>query len=239
MWSGASVRRGQAGFSQTETCWRLSLVNGSRVPAGPAVAEAHAGELGHQVELGRPDVAERDRVRSTPAVDALEVVRDRAPGRRRRTRRCPSASSLASNTTDRSPGGSSRSSGRTTSITKQPPGSRCAAAFRKQATCAVLGGEVHDRVEDEVDEARTGPRPCVVVMSPIVTPIASPPGLARSRATIALDSSIPCHGHAARGQRHRDAPGPDRELERAARPGKPGEDARPSPRSSRDRTRRR
>ena len=35
-----------------------------------------------------------------------------------------------------SPGGSSRRLGTPTSITKQPPGSRCAATLRKHATCA-------------------------------------------------------------------------------------------------------
>ena len=33
-----------------------------------------------------------------------------------------------------------------------------------------------------------------VAKSPMVTPILSPPGLARSRATIALDRSMPCTG---------------------------------------------
>jgi hypothetical protein len=33
------------------------------LPAGPTLLELHAGELGHQVELGRPDVAERDRAK--------------------------------------------------------------------------------------------------------------------------------------------------------------------------------
>ena len=45
------------------------------------------------------------------------------------------------------PGGSLRRSGRWTSITKQPPGSRCAAALAKQATCeaillSLIGGAV-------------------------------------------------------------------------------------------------
>lgn len=36
--------------------------------------------------------------------------------------------------------------------------------------------------------------PLLVAKSPIVTPIASPPGLARSRATIARDKSMPWTG---------------------------------------------
>ena len=36
------------------------------------------------------------------------------------------------------------------------------------------------------------PSTLVVAKSPMVTPMASPPGLARSRATMARDRSIPC-----------------------------------------------
>ena len=38
------------------------------------------------------------------------------------------------------------------------------------------------------------PSTLVVAMSPMVTPIASPPGLPRSLAAIARDSSMPCTG---------------------------------------------
>ena len=37
-------------------------------------------------------------------------------------------------------------------MTNRPPRRRCAAAFSKHATCAVLGDQVEDRVEDQVDE---------------------------------------------------------------------------------------
>jgi hypothetical protein len=56
----------------------------------------------------------------------------------------------------------------------------------------------------------------VVAKSPIVTPTSSPPGFARSLATIAFDSSIPC---APLGERQRDPAGPDPELERASASG--------------------
>ena len=47
-------------------------------PAAPALPEAEAGHLRHEVELGRPDVAERPRAVVDPTVDDREVVRDQA-----------------------------------------------------------------------------------------------------------------------------------------------------------------
>src|SRR6185436_5060060 len=41
--------------------------NGSRFPSAPAFAQPKASALGHEVELGRPDVAELDRVHGDPA----------------------------------------------------------------------------------------------------------------------------------------------------------------------------
>jgi hypothetical protein len=78
-------------------------------------------------------------------------------------------------------------------MTKQPPGSRCAAALAKQATCAAC--VVRFMIVLKTRYA-TENVPCTraVAKSPMVTPIASPPGLARSRATIARDMSMPCTG---------------------------------------------
>ena len=58
----------------------LAALAGERLapPPAPAVAQAHPGELRHQVELGGPHVAERDRQALDAAVDDLEVVRDQA-----------------------------------------------------------------------------------------------------------------------------------------------------------------
>jgi hypothetical protein len=57
----------------------------------------------------------------------------------------------------------------------------------------VLAGEVDDRVEDDVDEPNV-PSTLVVAMSPSVTGMSAPPGLARSCSTIAAESSIPVTG---------------------------------------------
>ena len=46
------------------------------LPAAPALAQPHPGELRHQVVLGRPRVAERHRETSTLPSDDLEVMRD-------------------------------------------------------------------------------------------------------------------------------------------------------------------
>jgi hypothetical protein len=47
-------------------------------PAGPAITQSHPGELGHEVELAGPDVAEGDRAALESAVDLQEVMRDQA-----------------------------------------------------------------------------------------------------------------------------------------------------------------
>src|ERR687891_840790 len=91
-----------------------------------------------------------------------------------------------------------------------PGGSRCklghadldheaAAGLEVRGDAAEVGDlrflrrQVHDRVEDEVRD-RDCPIHAPVAKSPIVTPIRSPPGFARSRATIACDSSMLCTG---------------------------------------------
>ena len=123
-------------FSQTETCFVLSLVNGSRLQPPQRSRSRHPRQLRHQVELRRPDVAKRHRDELEAPVDESEVVRCeplgrdvvlvdrpsayRSHGRRAWCRRAAAAGA---------PGHRARS-------TKHPPGSRCAAAFRKQATCA-------------------------------------------------------------------------------------------------------
>ena len=120
----AAVRAGQSAgcFSQTETCYRLSAHERLAGPlaSGPA---AHPGELGHQVELGRPDVAERIG-RNRRAVDDREVVRYRpCQGRPRRTRsnrQCPLAE--VGTRAACSPGGSPPGSGIMTSIDEAAAG---------------------------------------------------------------------------------------------------------------------
>src|ERR1700722_14084340 len=47
-------------------------------PTAPAFAQLHPGEARHQIELGRPRVAERDRPDLEPAVDHRVVVGDLA-----------------------------------------------------------------------------------------------------------------------------------------------------------------
>ena len=113
-----------------------------------------------------------------------------------------------------SPGGSRRSSGTKTSITNRPPGSRCAATLRKHATCSSCVVRFVIVLKTRYTRPKV-PSTVVVAKSPIVTPTSSPPGLARIRATIASDRSIPCTATPRRAERQRDATGADPELEGA------------------------
>ncbi len=76
-------------------------------------------------------------------------------------------------------------------MTKQPPGSRCAAALRKQATCASCVVRFSIVLKTRYAREKV-PSIVVVAKSPMATGMASPPGLARSRATMARDRSMPC-----------------------------------------------
>ncbi len=78
-------------------------------------------------------------------------------------------------------------------MTKQPPGSRCAATLRKHATCAACVVRFMIVLKTRYATENV-PSTVVVAKSPIVTPTSSPPGFARSLATIAFDSSIPWTG---------------------------------------------
>ena len=107
-----------AGFSQTETCWRLSLVNGSRShplqrsrkrsPASSAIRSSSAG----------PRVAKRQRVALEAPVDQREVMR-REPLVREDVLVDAPVGRARSKTRIVSPGGSRWGSETPTSTTKQ------------------------------------------------------------------------------------------------------------------------
>jgi hypothetical protein len=122
-----------------------------------------------------------------------------------------------------SPGGSRRSSGTPTSITKQPPGWRCAAALRKHATCALLRGQVPDRVEDEIDEGERTIHSSRREVADRHVDVLSPQLLAEP-----LDHRVrhvdAMHRHAGPRQGNGDPAGPDRELEGTSVPGELGEE---------------
>ena len=63
------------GFAYTETWLRLTLVNGSRCQPAHRFSQSQPGEARHQVELGRPGVAELDRIRLDSAVGEDVVLR--------------------------------------------------------------------------------------------------------------------------------------------------------------------
>ena len=87
-WLGGSLSN-----CQTDTCLRLSLVNGSRLPAAPsarAAASRRAAPSGRARPATRSGTASR-RSSTRPVDDSRSGAR-RGPGSRRRTRRSPSAS---------------------------------------------------------------------------------------------------------------------------------------------------
>ena len=146
------VGRQEPVFSHTETCLVLSAVNGSRVPVAPALAQRHPREPRHQVELRRPHVAERDRVDPERRRPSRSSDARSGPGATTSYSSKPSRVGVTVNGRIVSPAGSRCRSGSITSITKHPPGSRCAAAFSEARDLRVLRGQVHDRVEDEVGD---------------------------------------------------------------------------------------
>lgn len=108
---------------------------GLTFPAAPALAQRHAREPRHQVEIGGPYVTKRRREDLKLPVDDPVVVRDKAL-------RCDVVLVEADmrwgygERSDGLPGGSRCSAGTSTSITKQPPGSRHAATLRKRSGCS-------------------------------------------------------------------------------------------------------
>ena len=93
-----------------------------------------------------------------------------------------------------SPGGSRWRSGTPTSITKQPPGSRCAATLRKHATCSACVVRFMIVLKTRYATENV-PSTVVVAKSPIVTAMSSPPGFARSLRDHRLRQLDPVHGH--------------------------------------------
>lgn len=207
------------GFSQTETCWALSLVNGCRcqplhrsrrlIPASSAIRSSSAG---HTYRNGT------ERRSSRPST--ISKWCETSPWTATSYSSRPQRLSPTWKAWMVSPGGSRRSAGTATSTTKHPPGSRCAATFRKQATCAACVVRFMIVLKTRYATANA-PATVVVAKSPIVTPTASPPGFARSLAAIARDSSIPCTGTPRRASGSAIRPVPT-----------PSSSARPSPASS-------
>ena len=125
----------------------------------------------------------------------------------------PQWSSLASKTWNVSPGGSRRSSGTPTSITKQPPGSRCAATLRKHATCAACVVRFPIVLKTRYASENV-PSTVVVAKSPIVTPIVVAARLRAQPRDHRLRELDPVHRHAARA-RAAARSGPSRSRARA------------------------
>ena len=146
------------GFSQTETWLRLSLVKGVAVPAGPPLSEAQSGEPRHEVQLGRPHVAVRRGERLEPAVDHPVVMRHRdlrrdvvllvaeVSGRRREDVR-----RLARRETPEL--------GDVVLDDEAAAGLQVRGGVAEGLDLFVLGGQVRDRVAQQVDERERSARP--------------------------------------------------------------------------------
>src|SRR5205807_7321094 len=68
-------RRLSAGLLPDADELRALAREGLALPTAPALAQPHAGEPRHQVELRRPHVAERDRELPEPPVNLAVVMR--------------------------------------------------------------------------------------------------------------------------------------------------------------------
>lgn len=79
---------------------------------------------------------------------------------------------------------------------------------------------------------KPGPSTRVVAKSPMVTPMSSPPGLARIRRTMARDMSMPCTGTPRRASGSAIRPVPMPNSSARASPSAPGPPARPAIRST-------
>ena len=204
---GAGRQRPQS-FSQTETCRLLSLVNGlppkfakrsrSRIPASRAIRSSSAGNV-ERNGIERRTHSPSMRVKWCEALRCVAASYSSTP----------TCVSLRSKTL------TGRPSGMPTSTTKQPPGSRCAAALAKHADLRVLRRQVADRVEDEVDERE---RPVDARGREVADRDRQlrAAGLRAELGDHVLREVDPVDGHAALRERQRDPPRPDRELERRA-----------------------
>ena len=97
-----------------------------------------------------------------------------------------------------------------TSITKRPPGARCAAALRKHATCSAC--EVRfEMVLNTRYTSENSPSTRVSAKEPTATSRSAPPSFARSWATMSGESSIPATStpRAANGTAMRPVPIPN------------------------------
>ncbi len=123
----------QVVFSQKPTSACCRLVKGS----ASSRSTARAAAFPRAEPSGRAQPARRSGTGSTPPRPRRGSSGARsAPDSRRRIRRSRCGVDPTSNGRNVSPYGSRCRSGMTTSIAKQPPGSRCAATFWKHATCA-------------------------------------------------------------------------------------------------------
>ena len=201
-------------FSQTEMWLRLSAVKGA-VPVRPALAGAD--------RRGGPSGRARRARRSGTARSGGRAARRRSTSGATTVIWVDGVVSFDADVVGRrgedavvSLGGSRCRSGTAFSTTKQPPGRSCAAALANTADLFVLRGDVHDRVEHEVDEIERSIRGGGQVADrhgDVRAVRLGPQPLDHRRGQ--LDA---VHGHPRRPERQGDRPVPIAELQRRAAP---------------------
>ena len=200
------------GFSQTETCWLLSLVKGCRLQPFPPVAQPHPGQLRHQVELGRPHVPERHGAVLALTTGELDVVP--LHGLRGRVIRVGHPAFLAHMPGQHVlPGREPAQLGNPALDDEAAAGPQMAGGVAEAGDLRVLAGQVHDRVEHQVGQRegavhRGGGDVADGDRDSLAAGLGAQPGHHGPGQVDAV------HFHAAAGQRQRDPPGPDAQLQR-------------------------
>ena len=161
---------------------RLSL------PSGPTLLQPQPGKPRHQVELGRPRVAQLHGKRLDAAVGE-QVVLGAEPLRDHVVDVDGNPSGSARNGMMVWPSGRRWRSGTCVSMRNRPPAEMRGGVLEAR-DLGILRHQVEDRVEDEIDEPNS-PSTRVVAKSPTAMSMSSLPGFARNSATMASELSIP------------------------------------------------
>ena len=183
-------------------------------PPVPALAQPQPGELGHQVELGRPHIPERDRPVLAAAVGDLDVVRAHRlrgdvvdverPLRRAHVERHHVL-----------PGRQPPQLGHVNLDDEAAAGLQVSRDVAEARHLRLLCRQVHDRVEDQVGDGERPVHPGGGEIADchadrVAAGLGAQPGDHRPRHVDAVDRN------AAARQRQGDAPGPDAQLQCAA-----------------------
>ena len=160
-------------------------------PVGPAFAQAEASRTCHQVELRRPGVEKQGRIEPRSRLGqshalAIQALIDRVvAGQVERHH-----AGLDAGDADMLAIGEARRVGHKRLDQERTARGEALGDTPKTAELRVLGREPIERIYD-AENQRNSPWTETSARSPMVTAMTSPPGLARSPATMASDASLP------------------------------------------------